>query len=127
MSTDRIAKLKELLNSDPSDTFALFALSMEFFSQGQLAESVEYFDRLLKIDPDYVPAYYQKAQALARMGQYRQARDTLQAGLPHAIQTGQFHARDKMQEFLNHLPEKDTAPDKDPMPITEPDSQGTDS
>lgn len=103
MSAERIEKLQEFLKRDPADGFALFAVAMEFVGQKRFEESLPYFDRLFEVDPDHVTAYFQKAKVLAKLGRYDQVRETIQAGLPRAQASGQFHARDKMQELLDDL------------------------
>jgi len=103
MTTERLEKLKQLLAQHPADAFVLFALGMEMVSKGRLDDSVAYFDRLLEIDSEYVPAYYQKAKVLARLGRYTSACETLQAGLPHADRAAQFHTRDKMRDLFDEL------------------------
>ena len=107
MAVDRIRKLKEFLARDGEDSFSLYALAMEYASRGRFEESLEYFDRLLRTDPEHVPGYHQKAKVLAQLGRYVQARAVLEAGVPHAQRSGQFHTRDKMAEMLRQLPTRD--------------------
>ena len=100
---ERIAQLKMFLKQQPSDTFSLFAMAMELKSLERYEESLSYLDQVLGLDPTYVPAYYQKAQLLVKLSRLSEAREILKAGMPRAVEAGQLHARDRMQELLDIL------------------------
>ena len=110
MAGDRIEKLKEFLEREGEESFTLYALAMEYVSAGRREESLEYFDRVLRKDASYVPAYHQEAKVLAQLGRYVEARRVLEAGIPQAQQSGQFHTRDKMADMLKQLPTRDGEP-----------------
>lgn len=68
--------MKTLLNylkETPQDPFLLYAIATEYRS-GSAAKAKEYFDRLIKDFPDYLPTYYQAAHL------YWEAGDRLKAG-----------------------------------------------
>jgi tetratricopeptide (TPR) repeat protein len=100
---ERIAKLNEFLKQDPNDTFSLFAMAIELKSLERFSEALDYFERVLAIDPGYVSVYYQKAQILVKLARLDDARITLQTGMPLAVEAGQLHARDRMRELLEIL------------------------
>ncbi len=100
---ERIEKLKAFLELDPKDSFLLFAMAMELKSQQHLNEALDYLDRVLAIDPDVTAAYFHKAQILIHLSRRDEAKNILQAGIPRALGTGHFHARDKMKELLEQL------------------------
>jgi tetratricopeptide (TPR) repeat protein len=103
ITNERIGQLEEFLKQDPNDLFSLFAMAMEFQSLERFADALEYFDRVLAIDSHHVPVYYQKAQILVKLVKIDDARNTLKAGMPEAVKSGQLHARDRMQELLDIL------------------------
>jgi len=108
-STERIRQLKRILNEHPRDTLALYALAMEYQARRRFEPALELFDRLLKIDPDYVPAYHRKALVLIAQDRPDQALAALKAGVPRAVETGQFHARDQMRELEEQLRARKTS------------------
>lgn len=97
---NRIEKLQELLEKDPNDTFALFAMAMEYIGKENHAVALEYLTKLLEVDPDYISAYYQKAQLHLKLAQKDLAKQTIEDGIPRAVDAGQLHARDKLKELL---------------------------
>jgi tetratricopeptide (TPR) repeat protein len=58
-----IEQLQRLYDADPSDPFAPYALAQEYAKQGDHAHAVEFYDRCLALDPDYLYAYFHKARA----------------------------------------------------------------
>jgi len=103
LQNERIEKLTEILENQPNDLFSLYAMAMELKSLEKFDESLVYFDRVLSLDPGCVSAYYQKAQVLVKLSKIVEAREILQAGIPHAVEAGQLHARDRMRELLDIL------------------------
>ncbi len=97
---NRIEKLEDLLEKDPNDTFALFAMAMEHIGRENHRVALDYLTKLLGIDPDYVSAYYQKAQLHLKLAEKDLAKETIEQGMPRAVDAGQLHARDKLKELL---------------------------
>ncbi len=106
--SQRIKKLNEFVNTGGDDSFALYALAMELAAAGDLEKSDEWFQRLLKVDPSYTIGYQQYAKVLIEMKRFTQAKIILDTGIPQARQNGHLHARDKMQEMLDQLPDVPT-------------------
>jgi predicted Zn-dependent protease len=100
---ERIIKLNEFLQQNPGDTFSLFAMAMELRSLNRRDEALDYLNRVLAIDPNYVPGYFQKAEILMEMSRTQEARQVLLDGIPKAVEAGQFHIRDRMQEKINKI------------------------
>src|SRR5262245_4387546 len=63
----RKQQIEAMLADDPNDTFLNYALAMEHVSAGQDQEAVGRLEHLIQIAADYVPAYFQAAQALVRL------------------------------------------------------------
>ncbi len=100
---ERLIKLNEFLKVNPTDTFSLFAMAMELRSLNRQNEALKYLDRVLAADPNYVPGYFQKAEILIELARPQEARRVLLDGIPKAVEAGQFHIRDRMQENINKL------------------------
>jgi tetratricopeptide (TPR) repeat protein len=69
---------------------------MEHNKVGRHEQAVQWLDRTLEIDPDHAYAHYQKAVALAEMGQREQARTVIEAGLEAAKRSGDAHAAEEL-------------------------------
>jgi len=106
IQSERINILTEIVRQNPKDALALYALGLEYKSLGDNEKALDYFERLLKLDPENVPGYFQKALVHLNLGQKDEAIKVLTAGIPKAVETGQLHARDKMRERLELLTAK---------------------
>jgi tetratricopeptide (TPR) repeat protein len=102
MDSERIEILKKLIQMDPSDTFSRFALALEH-KEEKPVEAVQLFEELLKLDPDYVPAYFQAGLTRLDQNDFDQARDWLERGIEVAQKVGDDHALGEMQEVLDTL------------------------
>src|ERR1700724_593967 len=85
--------LEEFVASKPGDAFARYGLAMECSNTGDAAAADENFKALMTSHPDYVAAYFQYGQFLAKSGRTNEARATLTAGMAVAQRTGDDHAR----------------------------------
>ncbi|MBG80954.1 MAG: hypothetical protein CMJ39_09630 [Phycisphaerae bacterium] len=98
--TDRINQLRNLLESQPDDTFCLYGIAMEYAKAGQHERAIAHFDMTTEIDPDYCYAYYHKARCLIDAGQMDEAARTLATGLEHARTSGDVHAEGEIAALL---------------------------
>lgn len=99
----RRAQIEELLRSDPDDVFLKYALANELVSEGDVPAALAAFDRVLAEHPDYVPAYFRKAQTLAAEDETDAARELLRRGIVVAQRVGDLHAAGEMTAFLDTL------------------------
>ena len=95
--------LEEFVAAKPNDAFARYGLAMECANSGDTAAADEQFKLLLSGHPDYVAAYFQYGQFLARLGRTDDARNTLTTGIATARRTGDDHARSEMEVALADL------------------------
>ncbi|MGD2109265.1 MAG: tetratricopeptide repeat protein [Phycisphaerae bacterium] len=100
----RAAKLRTLLEKDPTDVFLNFGLAMELLKEDQKEEALAQFDHVVDLDPDYVAGYVQKGQTLIALGRRDEARRTLAAGVAAAHRTGDSHSAEDAQRMLDSLP-----------------------
>lgn len=89
---NRIEKLKELLVADPGDSFLLHALGLEYSKLGDDEMARDYFQRLLKANPNYVGTYYHLAKLLERNGDEEGAIEVYVKGMEVAKSAGDQHA-----------------------------------
>ncbi len=99
----RREKLQQMLQDSPNDTFLLYGMAMENASSEEWEAALSSFDRVLAVDPDYVAAYFQKGQILARLDRIDDARSVLTDGIDVGRKVGDDHAVGEMTEFLQSL------------------------
>ena len=99
----RKQQIEEMLAEDPNDPFLRYGLAMEHVSTGDDLSAVNCLQELIAVAPDYVPAYQQLGQTLVRQGRPVEARQAWRRGVEAAQKTGNLHARDEMQGFLDSL------------------------
>jgi predicted Zn-dependent protease len=95
--------LEEFVAAKPGDAFALYGLAMECANASDTANATEHFTALIRMHPDYVAAYYQYGQMLARIGRSEEARAILTTGIAATLRTGDAHARSEMESALAEL------------------------
>src|SRR5438132_9597902 len=93
----RRQQIEEMLADDPHDPFLRYGLAMEHASAGDDEAAAKCFADLLAASPDYVPAYLQGAQVLARLGREDEARAVCRAGVAAAQKNGDGHAAGELQ------------------------------
>jgi Tfp pilus assembly protein PilF len=99
----RKQQIEEMLVEEPNDAELRYALAMEHVSAGDDAEAVRCLGDLSAAIPEYVPAYFQHARALIRLGRQGDARPTIEQGIAAARKKGEFHAADELQGLLDSL------------------------
>jgi tetratricopeptide (TPR) repeat protein len=100
---ERFEQIQKLLQTQPDDVFLNYALALEYVKGGRYEEAVAQFDRVNEIDPDYIPAWFQKGTTLATMEKPDEARKVLQHGIAVAERTGDHHAAGEMREAIATL------------------------
>ncbi len=99
----RLEKVQAMLKENPDDIFLNYAIAMEFSKEDQIVLAQAAFKKVRKLDPNYVPAYFQEGQMLAQDDQIPEAQAILKEGIDVAKRTGDNHALGEMTEFLDTL------------------------
>jgi tetratricopeptide (TPR) repeat protein len=99
----RVAALKEILETNPNDAFARYALGLEYSGAGETGAALTEFQLLLAAHPDYTNGYFMAAQALARAERQDEAKAMLQQGIECARRTRNQHALAEMEAMLEEL------------------------
>lgn len=102
--TNRLEKLKALLEGNPTDQLTRYMLAMEHDKAGETDECLDLFNGLMDETPAYIPAFVMCGQLFARLGRNDDARATFQRGIPAAQQQNDDHAAGEMSQFLAELP-----------------------
>ncbi len=101
--TDRISKLKSMVEKDPRDSFCLYGLGMEYAKLEQHREAEDWFERAIDADPDHLYAYFHKARSLQARGDRSEAAQTLKKGLARAKAIGDTKAAGELSAFLDEV------------------------
>ena len=99
----RVATLKQILDGNPDDAFARYALGLEYSGAGETNAALAEFQLLLAAHPDYTNGYFMAAQALARAERQNEAKSMLQQGIECARRTRNQHALAEMEAMLDEL------------------------
>ena len=100
--TPRLAQLEALLAEEPNDPELRYFLAMEYLSTGDEATAAAKLGAVTA-DSDYVPAFLQAGQVLARLGRAAEAAAVLRRGIEHARRQGNVHAQGEMEGLLATL------------------------
>jgi Tfp pilus assembly protein PilF len=99
-SHKRLAFLESLVSSGKADSFARYALALEYDKQGRADDALSQFEGLRKDDPKYLPMYLMAAKLLNRRGCTETAADWIAAGVGLARSVGDAKA---VNELLAEL------------------------
>ncbi len=91
-----------MLLENEDDTFALYALGMEYEGCNELDEALNYFNRVLLIEPSKVPVYYRLGTLLYAKGMDADALKILKSGLELVSKGSDLKTRN---EFLTLIQE----------------------
>jgi tetratricopeptide (TPR) repeat protein len=103
MAAERLEHLKTILATDPRNTFARYALGMEYSSTGETDAALAEFRALLEVDANYANAFFMGAQALQHAERIPEALQWLRDGIACAHRVGSHHAESEMQSLLEEL------------------------
>lgn len=101
MQNTRLAKLLEFLESDPNDSFILYALATEYNSLNDREKALSYYLRLVSEHPQYVGTYYHLGKLYEKDGRKEDAISTYQQGITVARSKRDMHALAELQGAYN--------------------------
>lgn len=102
MNSERIAQLKNLLETEPNDPFYTYALALEYLHTNRLA-SLDLLKSLLASHPHYLPTYYQAGLLQIQMGNSTEAEQVLEKGIKLARQTNEVKALNELRSLLESI------------------------
>ena len=100
---ERLATLKQILDANPNDAFARYALGLEYSNSGDTDAALAEFQCLLAAHPDYTNGYFMAAQTLVRADRTADARKMLRNGVECARRTRNQHALAEMEGLLDEI------------------------
>lgn len=101
MQNQRLTKLFEFLESDPNDSFILYAIATEYNVQNDLENALKYYLQLTEKHPDYVGTYYHLGKLYEKIGQKEEGVKVYQTGMQAARQKRDMHALSELQGAYN--------------------------
>lgn len=101
--SDRVTKLRALLEKEPNDGFLLYALAQEYAKLGRTDEAVAHYDRAAEVDPKECYAFFHKAKVLEEARRVPEAAAALRAGLARARAVGDRKAASEIEGYLDQL------------------------
>jgi len=104
VATNRVDILKQMVEQDPTNSFARYGLAMEYTKGVDPSLAVTEFEALIKQDPNYAAAYFHGGQTLEKLGRLDEAREIYEKGIEAATRKGDSHTRAEIQAALNALP-----------------------
>ena len=93
-------QLEKLLAAEPDDLFLNFALAMELAKSETKEPALQRFRRVIELEADYSPAYYQQGRLLLTMERPDEPRTVLTAGVQAARRSDDQHAAAEMNDLL---------------------------
>jgi len=101
MSSTRLSKLLEFLESDPNDPFILYALATEYNALNEKENAYSFYLQLTDKHPDYVGTYYHLGKLLEKDDQKEKAIEIYQKGMQVARNKRDMHAFSELQGAYN--------------------------
>ncbi len=100
---DRIAKIKEFLQANPTDNFLRHALALEYIKTENNIEARELFEAILTASPDYIGSYYHLAKLLEKLEEKKLAIEWYEKGMAAAKKAGDNHGYSELQGAYEDL------------------------
>ena len=100
---NRLESLLELHEKDPSDSFLIYGIALEYISQNDLDKAEEYLRNLLEKDPAYVPGFMQLGRVLENKDKMKEAKTIYTEGIKAAKKSGDRKSANEMEDFLDDL------------------------
>ena len=98
--TKRLAFLEQAVRSGSADSFAYYALGMEYRKSGRVDESLSIFVDLRARDEGYLPMYLMVGQMLTEAERKAEAREWLEAGIALARERADQKALGELESAL---------------------------
>jgi tetratricopeptide (TPR) repeat protein len=96
----RLAFLEQALSSGAADSFAVYALGMEYRKLGRVDDSLATFVKLRAKDPGYVAMYLMVGQMLTEAERKPEAREWLETGIGVAQERRDLKAVGELESAL---------------------------
>lgn len=96
----RLLMLEKMVAAGQADSFARYALGMEYRKEGRIEDALAAFKALRADDPSYVAQYLMAGTMLVEAGRAAEGKDWLEAGITEARRAGNSHALGELESAL---------------------------
>lgn len=103
MSSKRLLFLETMTAQGKADSFAWYALALEYKGLGRIDDAFATFTKLREQDPGYVAQYLMCGTMLIDEGRRDEAREWLTTGIEKARAKGDGHALSELEGALGQL------------------------
>ncbi len=98
----RLDLLETMVKSGSADSFALYALALEYRKENRADAAIETFTTLRARDPDYLPMYLMAGQVFVAASRFAEALDWLEAGIQLARAKADSKALGELEAELSN-------------------------
>lgn len=102
-TSDKLAKLQQMLEREPNDAFLLYGIALEHKKLKDLDRAIEFLNRTVAVDPGYCYAYFQRGQVQELLHRTEDARQSYREGIAAAERAGDGHAKEELTAALEML------------------------
>ena len=103
MMLTRIEQLKQMLETEPDDSFLNYALALEYGKSNELEKAIRLIEKIIERDKNYLGAYYQLGKYYELGNQVDAAIATYKQGIRIAIQQKNRKTQLELNEALLQL------------------------
>ncbi len=103
MTVSRKEQILKMLESNPLDSFLLFALAKELENELNWSQAKEVYEKIIQHDDSYVGAYYHYAKALEELNETEAAIEIYKKGISKSIDLKDYHSRSELESALMNL------------------------
>jgi predicted Zn-dependent protease len=96
----RLAFLEQTTRAGTADSFAWYALALEYRRESRVDDTIATFEALKARDPGYLPMYLMAGQTLIEAGKAEQAVTWLESGIVLAREKGDGKALGELETAL---------------------------
>jgi len=100
---ERLDQLKEMLHEDPMDPFLHYAVGLELVKKQYFQEAMSAFQQVLKLDENYLAAYYQLGIIFIELDIVDVARTYIERGISKATDKKDFKTKGELEELLEGI------------------------
>jgi tetratricopeptide (TPR) repeat protein len=96
----RLEMLEKMVESGKADSFARYALAMEYKKEERFADALATFEALRSAEADYLPMYLMAGQLLIDTNRREEARPWLEQGIALAQKNGDGKTQAELEAAL---------------------------
>jgi Tfp pilus assembly protein PilF len=100
--SERLKQLESFYKEEPNDPFNIYALALEYQKHDQRKAS-EFFEKLLRDHPGYVPSYYHAAKLYEQLGERDRAIQTYEVGIEMARKVNDLKAARELKSAYDEM------------------------